>query len=206
LEARKSTSSPLPGFDWVDASACDQKALHAVRYHVGEGKPVLLYGQPGGGKTAIAATLAIEEAERLGREHDVAASVFAPGIWMPATAIVALIQKARTDKGVILPGAISEVTENHIWERLSRKKLLVVDDLGVSQASESAYAILWRLADIRQKLPTIYTSNLTPQQLREEYDDRIASRVCCGVLIELVASDRRIAAAKSYRVVSNQGA
>lgn len=198
------TSSPLPGFEWVDPAACDQKALQAVRYHVRDGKPVLLYGQPGGGKTAIAATLAIEEAERLGREHDVDASVFAPGIWMPSTAIVSLIQKARTDKGVILPGAISEVTENHIWDRLARPKLLVVDDLGVGQASESAYAILWRLADLRQKLPTIYTSNLTPEQLRDQYDERIASRVCCGVLIELVANDRRIAAAQSFRVVSKQ--
>ena len=91
LEARKSTCSVLPGYEWVDQSACDPRALQAVRYHVGDGKPVFLYGNPGAGKTAIAAVIAMDEARRLGEEHDVDPSVFAPGIWMPATAIVSLM-------------------------------------------------------------------------------------------------------------------
>jgi DNA replication protein DnaC len=120
-------------------------------------------------------------------------------MWGTAVEFVGMIRAARYGKGIILPGASLEITEGHLWRRFGRDQLLVVDDLGVGGFDETAYEILWRLADIRQRLPTIWTSNLSPDKVRSELDPRIHSRVCCGAVIELAGKDRRLARQKQFR-------
>ena len=115
------------------------------------------------------------------------------GAWMWTTSVdaVRLVQRSRFDK---------EVSEAHVWKRFEMDRLLVVDDLGIGGLTDDQFAIIWRLTDIRQRLPTIYTTNYSPEQLRERYDPRIVSRVCCGTIIEVVGADRRLAGAKNYVV------
>lgn len=198
-ERNRLISEPIPSLSWIDPSECDAKTVSAVRYHTGESKPVYLWGPPGAGKTAIAGSVCIEEAKRVAAAKQVAPEIVGAGMWMSAVQIISLIRRARFDKGVVLPGATQEVSEGHLWDRFGRKQLLVVDDIGVGGAGETDYEILWRLADIRQRLPTIYTSNFSPAQILERYDSRIQSRLCCGTVIELRGKDRRLAQQTSLR-------
>lgn len=57
--------------------------------------------------------------------------------------------------------------------------LLVIDDLGTEHATEWAHTQLYRLSNYRNAkgLPNIITSNLTKEQFRAHYDDRIVDRL-----------------------------
>lgn len=183
-QERAKTATMPPGFEWVRAEECDANHLAALRYAVDEAgsRPVYLYGSVGVGKSALAAVLCMER----------------QGKWLAAQDAIAWVQKARMDGNVVLPGAMYEAYESDLWKRWSRPHLLVVDDIGISGFTEQQYAILCKLADVRQKLPTIYTSNLTREQLTQAYDPRITSRVCCGRILEIVGADRRQAEVKKY--------
>lgn len=81
-----------------------------------------------------------------------------------------------------------------ILDNLRKEPLLLVDDLGVAKNSEWVEDITYRLINGRyeQMMPTIYTSNLAIDQLREALGDRIASRLaetCTRVV--LAGPDRR---------------
>lgn len=71
--------------------------------------------------------------------------------------------------------------------------LLVLDDLGAGKASEWTDDTLHRLIDVRwsHERPTIATTNLTAALLADHVDERVASRVACGVQVALVGFDRR---------------
>jgi len=64
--------------------------------------------------------------------------------------------------------------------------LLVLDDLGVGQATEWAETRFYRLLNHRtsQLLPTVITSNYSPELLEERLGPRTASRILgsCGIL------------------------
>lgn len=77
---------------------------------------------------------------------------------------------------------------------LRKVPLLLVDDLGVAKNSEWVEDITYRLINGRyeQMMPSIFTSNLAVDQLRDALGDRIASRLaetCTRVV--LTGEDRR---------------
>lgn len=79
-------------------------------------------------------------------------------------------------------------------KRLRDVPLLVVDDLGVAKQSEWVEDVTYRLINGRYEdmRPSIFTSNLAVDQLREALGDRIASRLaetCTRVV--LAGADRR---------------
>lgn len=169
--------------EWVRAEDCDARKLAAVRYASKEPKPAYVYGSVGVGKSAIAAVICDES----------------DGRWIAAQDAIAQVQRCRSDGSVMLPGALYESYECDLWKRWSRPHLLVIDDIGISGFTETQYAILCKLADIRQKLRTIYTSNLSPEELKKAYDERIVSRVCCGTIVELTGPDSRTAGAERIK-------
>jgi DNA replication protein DnaC len=66
--------------------------------------------------------------------------------------------------------------------------ILVIDDLGAENLSEWGAEQLWRIADMRcnNRLPFIITSNLTKEQFRQRYDDRLVDRLVSeSILIEV---------------------
>lgn len=71
--------------------------------------------------------------------------------------------------------------------------LLVLDDLGAGLTTDWTGDTLYRVVDGRwaNRRPTIATSNLLPDVLRETVGDRIASRLAHGVVVALTGSDRR---------------
>lgn len=81
-----------------------------------------------------------------------------------------------------------------VLKRLRSLPLLVIDDLGVAKNSEWVEDVTYRLINGRYEdmRPSIFTSNLAVEQLREALGDRIASRLAetCTRIV-LSGNDRR---------------
>ncbi|GGM26869.1 hypothetical protein GCM10011608_09570 [Micromonospora sonchi] len=71
--------------------------------------------------------------------------------------------------------------------------LLVFDDLGAGKSSDWTEDTLYRLIDTRwaNQLPTIATTNLDAQTLRDVVDERVVSRLSTSMQIGLKGTDRR---------------
>lgn len=84
---------------------------------------------------------------------------------------------------------------------VSRRRMLVIDDLGAERSSEWSMDLLYdeinaRYNDANPAYPLVVTSNLTPSQLRDKMDDRIVSRLIemCGKhgIVKFEGDDRRL--------------
>jgi DNA replication protein DnaC len=74
-------------------------------------------------------------------------------------------------------------------------KLLIIDDIGAERVTDWVRERVVSIINTRvsNNLATIYTSNLSPEELKEELGDRIASRVVgSSQVIEMVGGDRRL--------------
>ncbi len=71
--------------------------------------------------------------------------------------------------------------------------LLLFDDLGAGQVTDWASDTLYRLFDIRwsEQRPTIVTSNLTAQEMRDAVDERVLSRLAGSTPVVLPPRDHR---------------
>ena len=75
-------------------------------------------------------------------------------------------------------------------------RLLIIDDLGTEFSNQFTLSTLYNLLNTRQNkgLPTIISTNLSPEELAKKYEDRIYSRIIgsdCKVLA-FVGKDRRV--------------
>ena len=84
------------------------------------------------------------------------------------------------------------------WIRLIRsERLVIVDDIG-RRAKESDHVLdtLIRLLNAREGgHPLVLVTNLTPEDLAHNYDDRIASRMASGTVVNVEGPDQREGAA-----------
>lgn len=89
------------------------------------------------------------------------------------------------------------VDAEHQFQEILGASLLVVDDLGAAKTSEWVEEVNYRLVNTRyeQQRPTIYTSNLLGEQLREVVGERVASRLTDCRRVVLRGPDRRRQAA-----------
>ena len=74
-------------------------------------------------------------------------------------------------------------------------KLLIIDDIGAERVTDWVRERMVSIINTRvsNNLSTIYTSNLSPEELKEELGDRISSRVLgSSQVIEIVSGDRRL--------------
>lgn len=74
-------------------------------------------------------------------------------------------------------------------------KLLIVDDIGAERVTEWVRERMVSIINTRvsNNLATIYTSNLSPEELKEELGDRISSRVLgSSQVVEITGGDRRV--------------
>lgn len=79
-----------------------------------------------------------------------------------------------------------------LWERASESSLTVLDELGTRERpSDARWEVVLRFSDRREWKPAIYVSNLTPEEFRTFYGERIYDRVRCGTVCELGGSSRR---------------
>jgi DNA replication protein DnaC len=85
------------------------------------------------------------------------------------------------------------------FQRVANAHLLVLDDLGAAKWTEWIEEITYRLINHRYEecLPSVFTSNLPPAQLRDALGERVASRLTemCDRIV-LKGDDRRKGGAK----------
>ena len=88
------------------------------------------------------------------------------------------------------------IHENDVWRSIRQANIVVLDELGVSEkVSDHHYDAVVGVLDAREFKPLVIISNVTPDQLKRVYDDRVWSRACCGTLVDFSAyPDRRLAA------------
>lgn len=94
------------------------------------------------------------------------------------------------------------------WDKLKAIKeatLLILDDIGANNTKTSIDNALFSLVDYRNKnnLPTIYTSNLSKEGLKEKFNDRVVSRIFDNT-IPLAMPEKSIRDEQSKKMVEKR--
>ena len=78
-------------------------------------------------------------------------------------------------------------------ENIPKVDLVVFDDVTVARMSDYDYSVLFSLIDERlfQHKAIIFTGNVSPEDLSSIFGDRLTSRICQGINIELKGRDMR---------------
>ena len=97
--------------------------------------------------------------------------------------------------------ALARAAINQNWDysvevkRICETKWLIIDDMGTSQMTDFQKEVLFTLIDTRLNdgLPTLITSNLGLESIKENFGDRLYSRLACAknTIIQLTGDDRR---------------
>jgi nucleoside-triphosphatase THEP1 len=79
------------------------------------------------------------------------------------------------------------------WRTWRKAELCIVDEIGTRErASDHAYETLKHAIDKRDGLPLVLISNLALPQIERIFDDRIASRIGGGTVLQFAGEDRRL--------------
>lgn len=104
---------------------------------------------------------------------------------------------------IFLPTFLEDLRDNYdnkdpefdeVLRMVKSCRLLIVDDIGSERVTEWVRERVVSIINTRVSngLTTIYTSNLSPEELRENLGDRISSRVLgSSKVIEITSGDRR---------------
>ena len=83
---------------------------------------------------------------------------------------------------------------DEILRMIKTCRLLIIDDIGAERVTDWVRERMVSIINTRvsNNLTTIYTSNLSPEELRGELGDRIASRILgSSQVVEITSGDRR---------------
>ena len=104
---------------------------------------------------------------------------------------------------IFLPTFLEDLRDNYdnkdpefdeILRMIKTCRLLIIDDIGAERVTDWVRERMVSIINTRvaNNLTTIYTSNLSPEELRGELGDRIASRVLgSSQIVEITSGDRR---------------
>lgn len=134
--------------------------LHYARTFSPSSKSIFMLGMTGLGKTHLSLAIAAE--------------VLANGYSVAYDSIVnylRLIEKEHFRRNAS--------DESDTMDLLLSTDLLILDDLGSEFSSSFYVATIYNLINTRlnRNLPTIISSNLTPKELQDRYEDRMVSRL-----------------------------
>ena len=140
----------------------------------------LLIGPTGLGKTHLSTSVAVVV---IGRGFDV--------LYRTAQEIMSVFEKQRFGSGTQGDG-----TESAFYD----SDLLIIDDLGTETVTQYTVAWLYDIVNsrINSRKPTVINTNLTHEELRQRYADRITSRLL-GEYRPLVFSGRDVRLQKLSR-------
>lgn len=137
--------------------------------------PLVLLGSAGCGKTCAALAMS---------------DFFSPAAYFPAAEMASKLNDCRFGRHM---NSIGEpMSEAEFWAEWVRNDLTILDELGTREkVSDALYETIKRAIDSRQGKASILISNMGLDQLGKVYDDRIASRLTEGTVVEL-RGDRRV--------------
>lgn len=86
------------------------------------------------------------------------------------------------------------VSERDALKKYQTEDILVVDDLGAEKLTDYVVQAWYSIIDFRYSncLPTIFTSNLSMGEVAQRFGDRVASRICSGIVLTVKGKDRRL--------------
>lgn len=176
------------GFESLDESRVSLDVIQKMRAAFAAGSsPIYLFGTVGLGKSFAAALVYVKWSGR-------------SATFISYADLINLSIRAEKDGSVsrtVAGGGCVDMTAGQWWRWLAEVSVLIVDEIGTGMAHEWRREMLWKLLEIRKGRPLLITGNLTPTGLKEQFDDRIQSRIAEGVLIELVGKDKRMDGVKN---------
>lgn len=153
--------------------------------------PLYVWGETGVGKSCAASLLYREWPKR--------------AVWWRLEDFVSRISECRRNgfsvaQANVCQGRVPvERAEPMWWSILEQQDLAVFDDVGIRNASDAVFSIVFTLADLRAGRPTVFTSNVSPRDLAKVYDPRIASRMLAGTVLEMTGVDQRTDGKKQWK-------
>lgn len=135
--------------------------------------PLVMVGCAGGGKTCAALCVV----DKYG------------GLYYP---VVDWCERLRdAEFGDLRTSSGFRITRYEVWQEWSNANIVVLDEIGARMnVTDTHYEYVKRAIDKREGRPAIFISNLSLADLSTTYDDRIASRLSGGTVVELTG-DRR---------------
>lgn len=95
----------------------------------------------------------------------------------------------------IRSGTLGEIEFNaeEIINKYTAERFLIIDDIGVEKTSDFVTQCWYRIIDTRtsNSLPTLYTSNLSKDDLATQMGVRVASRLSACLIIPIDGNDKR---------------
>lgn len=137
--------------------------LYADEIKERKGQGLLFIGDPGSGKTH----LAIATMKAINEKYPTTEQMFGN-----ITDVIHRVKRSFNNAGY-------DGDDRSIIERMSSVRLLCIDDLGKEYSTKWTDSIFYDVVNKRYNdlLRTIFTTNLTPEQLRKRYDPAIVSRM-----------------------------
>lgn len=97
------------------------------------------------------------------------------------------------------------IREMELWQAWTRPELAMLDDIGTREkVTDHHYETVKRCLDDREGKATIYTSNLDLGALEKCYDDRVASRLVAGTIVNVRGDQRRDAARERFEPLKRE--
>lgn len=151
--------------------ACEQFVRH---FDQPETRNLLFVGRPGTGKTYLMACVAHSLL-------DLGHSVY----YLSAPQLFDQLQEHRTLLASYNPDSTRLERSNALQDILQTCDLLLIDDLGTEAGAAARYADLLSVIDnrIQPGLKTIISTNADPVSLRDQYDERLLSRLVGGFAV-----------------------
>lgn len=124
------------------------------------GESLMIWGEPGNGKTHLAAAVVNELSKK--------------GYIVVFQSVPELLQRIRSTFN-----SENKENETQIMRALLECDLLILDDIGAEKTTEWVEEKLFNIIDgrYRKELPTLYTSNLEPKELKNQVGKRSYDRM-----------------------------
>jgi len=159
--------------DWAQVRQADQvrQMLRAVQREAAW--PLYIYGNPGSGKTCIAALIYEAFTRR--------------PMWSRADDF--LLEYVDRGEG-----------RRALQSKVDGTPCLFLDDLGVRPPTPPMLQAIFDVLEMRKGRPVVIVSNHDLRKLSELYDERIVSRLSAGTVLEIRGADRRKNTGRKMRI------